>query len=363
MAVTNGRTSAGLIQHLYRHPYRFEFFQAVRVLERAASDSREGTTRHSVGHDVPPGKEVVRFRVPPSLSFPPASVLGLHQPAPGAGRDQPEMTVAFLGLTGPSGVLPQHYTSLLIERCHVKNKDYTLRDYFDLFHHRLISLFHRAWEKYRFPFVYERTQRERPGEEDLFTFALFSLVGLGTGRLRGRMEVDDEAVLYYGGHFAHFPRSSIGLESLLNDYFQNPIEIEQFRGQWLYLSEDEQTQLPTPAQPGGLNCRLGIETVVGNRVWDIQSMFRIRIGPVHYAEFLDFMPTGRRLLPLCQMVRLYAGAQYDFDVQVVLRKEEVPACQFTSDPATGPRLGWNTWVRSQPMENDAEDAVFRLEQV
>jgi len=273
------------------------------------------------------------------------------------------MTVAFLGLTGPSGVLPQHYTSLLIERCHVKHKDFALRDYFDIFHHRMVSLFYRAWEKYHFQFAYERVQLEKPSEDDDFTFSLYSLVGLGTAGLRRRMAFDDEAVLYYGGYFAHFPRSAISLECLLNDYWLIPVQVQQFRGQWLYLSEDEQTALASAARPRGLNCALGVNALVGTRVWNVQSMFRIRIGPVNYRDFREFMPVGRRLLPLCQMARLYAGMEFDFDVQVVLKKEEVPWCQLPADPAEAPRLGWNSWVRSGPMPRDADEAVFRLENV
>jgi type VI secretion system protein ImpH len=365
MAVANGRTSAAVIRQLFREPYRFDFFQAVRLLDSHARSEAETRRRFSVGHDSAPAQEIVRFRVPASLSFAAASIVGLVAPD-GETAERiapPEMTVPFLGLTGPSGVLPQHYTALLIDRCHVKHKDYALREYFDLFHHRLISLFYRAWEKNHFQFAFERVQLEKPGELDDFTFALYSLVGLGTDNLRRRMAFDDEAALYYGGYFAHFPRNAISLECLLNDYWAIPVAVQQFRGQWLYLSEDEQTALPTVVRPTGLNCALGVSALVGTRVWNVQSMFRIRIGPVTYAEFREFMPIGRRLLPLCQLTRLYAGMELDFDVQVVLKKEEVPWCELQADPAVAPRLGWNTWVRSGPMQRDAEEAVFRLERV
>ncbi len=364
MAIAGGRAGSALINRLFDEPYRFDFFQAVRLLDSHARQETVSRRRWSVGHDAPPVQEIVHFRAPPSTSFAAASIAALIAPTGEAGRlAPPDMSVAFLGLTGPSGVLPQHYTSLLIERCHIKHKDYALRDYFDIFHHRLVSLFYRAWEKYHFQFAFERVRLEQPGEEDDLTFALYSLVGLGSGALRRRMAFDDEALIYYGGYFAHFPRSAINLECLLADYWQIPLEVRQFRGQWLYLSEDEQTALPSAAHPAGLNCVLGTSALVGTRVWNIQSMFRIRIGPVGYREFKDLMPVGRRLLPLCQMTRLYAGMEFDFDVQVVLRKEEVPWCELTTDASTAPRLGWNSWVRSQPMQRDADEAVFRLEKV
>ncbi|MEX2138949.1 MAG: type VI secretion system baseplate subunit TssG [Pirellulales bacterium] len=365
MAVANGRAGTAVIQRLFREPYRFDFFQAVRLLDSHARGEAENRRRWPVGYDATPVQEIVWFRAPPSLSFPAGSIVNLtvHDGEGADRRTPPEMTVPFLGLTGPSAVLPQHYTSLLIERCHVKNKDYALREYFDLFHHRLISLFYRAWEKYHFQFAFERVQLERPGEDDGFTFALYSLVGLGVDGLRRRMAFDDEAVLFYGGYFAHFPRNAISLECLLGDYWEIPVTVQQFRGQWLYLSEEEQTALPSAERPLGRNCALGVDAIVGTRVWNVQSMFRIRIGPVTYPEFKEFMPVGRRLLPLCEMTRLYAGIEFDFDVQVVLKKEEVPWCQLPADPTAAPRLGWNSWVRSVPMQQDADEAVFRLENV
>jgi type VI secretion system protein ImpH len=365
MAVASRRASASVIQQLFGAPYRFDFFQAVRLLDSLARRSDAARRRSSVGHDATPTQEIVRFRVPTALSFASASIVDMIGPRHDAedGKSPPEMVVPFLGLTGPSGVLPQHYTTLLIERCHVRHKDYALRDYFDLFHHRLISLFYRAWEKNHFQFAFERVRLERPGEDDDFTFALYSVVGLGTENLRRRMAFDDEAVLYYGGYFAHYPRNAISLECLLNDYWQIPVVVQQFHGQWLYLSEDEQTALPTSARPAGLNSALGVTALVGTRVWNVQSMFRIRIGPVAYSDFREFMPIGGRLLPLCQMARLYAGVELDFDVQVVLKKEEVPWCQLPAQPEQAPRLGWNSWVLSGPMQKDAEDAVFRLEKI
>ncbi len=363
MATTGGRTDPAVIDTLLAEPYRFDFFQAVRLLE---SQARHDGSAQPVGDAGPPRREVVNFRAQVSLGFPAGSISALQPSAPaGDGGSAPaEMTVPFLGLVGPSGVLPDHYTQLVIDRCHVKNKDYTLRDYLDLFHHRLISLFYRAWEKYRFPFAYERRRLAGDPERiDDFSFALSALVGLGTSGLQGRLAFDDDAIVYYGGHFAHYPRSAIALEEILNDYFEIPVELEQFRGQWLYLSDDELSWLSTPKHPAGLNQCLGVSAIAGNRVWDVQSMFRLRLGPLDYRQFLEFMPIGRRLLEICQMVRLYVGQEFDFDVQVLLKARDVPYCKLPATPADASRLGWNAWIHASPFDRDAEDAVFRLDHV
>jgi type VI secretion system protein ImpH len=248
----------------------------------------------------------------------------------------------------------------VIER--TREKDYALRDFLDLFNHRIISLFYRAWEKYRFAIAYERSALGKDEDhEDLFTRCLYCLLGLGTGGLRGRVEFDDEAFLFYAGHFAHRPRSAVSLQLMLADYFELPVALKQFQGRWLYLAEDDQSSLPCPQWPEGLNTRLGTEVVVGQRVWDVESKFRVRLGPLSYQEFCRFAPSGTGLGTLCQMIRSYVGPQFDFDVQPVLRAAEVPWCRLGGDASDPARLGWNTWIRSNPFDHDVSDAVFSLE--
>lgn len=383
MASSSGRASALVAEQLLREAYRFDFFQAVRHLERMAQESprthpyaaheihesdinsSDESQRARVGHDGPAGLESVRFRALASLSFPSGSIASVKPSTQLVGQEgwhaPPEMFVAFMGLTGPSGVLPQHYTSLVIERSHVKNKDHTLRDFLDLFNHRAISLFYRAWEKYRFAFNYERARRD--GSEDLFSTCLYCLVGMGTKGLRDRLEFDDEALVYYAGHFAHHPRSASALEQVLEDYFELPVAIEQFIGQWLSLEIPEQTCFPGLRHPAGMNCLLGENAIVGERAWDVQSKFRIKLGPLTYRQFQGFMPIGNALRPLCQLARLYCGQEFDFEVQAVLRAKEVPWCQLGASDAVGSRLGWNTWVRCDDLTHDASQAIFRLDAV
>ena len=365
MAATSGRDDAGLTERILNEGFRFDFFQAVRLLERFGEEERDADgrpLRFPVGQDYSPGQEVIRFRAHQSHAFPPGEIADIHPPAEDSteGHLPPEMTVSAIGLTGPGGVLPHHYTSLLIAR--IRGKDFALRDFLDLFNHRTISLFYRAWEKYRFAFCYERTMRaDERGGEDLFTHLLYCLVGMGTDGLRNRMEFDDEAFLYYAGHFAHQPRSAVSLERIVGDYFELPARVSQFQGQWLYLDPLDLSVMPDAARPDGQNNRMGTDLVIGSRVWDVASKFRVRLGPLPYADFRRFIPSGDDLKPLGQLVRQYVGPQFDFDVQPVLRAEEVPWCRLGGDLEDPARLGWNTWVRSGPFDRDVEDAVFSLE--
>jgi type VI secretion system protein ImpH len=370
MAAAHGRESPGLSGQLLREPYRFDFFQAVRLLERLAraqAGADPVRRRRPVGGDQPPEREVVRFRTRPSLGFAASAVSQIRPPAsrPGAPDGEPpppEMGVAFLGLTGTAGVLPYHYTALLLRR--VRLKDQALRDFLDLFHHRLLSLFYRAWEKYRLPFAYERSRLDgADAGADAVSQGLYCLVGLGTGGLRGRLDFDDEAFLYYAGHFAHAPRSAVALEGVLEDYFAMPVRVQQAQGQWLALERDDQALMPSAAQPRGRNNQLGLDVVIGEKVWDIQSKFRVRVGPLRYRQFRALMPNGGGLRPLCQLARTYAGAEFDFDVQAVLAPAEVPWCRLGTEADGEAYLGWNTWVRCEAFADVVEDAVFSLEDV
>ncbi|MBI1829988.1 MAG: type VI secretion system baseplate subunit TssG, partial [Planctomycetes bacterium] len=336
----------------------FDFFQSVRLLRFLGMKDRV-----AVGEDGPPLREEARFLAHRSLAFPASAIQQLEADS---GARPPRMTVNFMGLTGPNGVLPRHYTERLWTD-DKKPEHAALQDWFDLFNHRLISLFYRAWEKYRFYLAYERGESRRR-DPDLFTLSLFSLMGLGLGSHRNRFRVtfleihqplersetgtsllepagherelaklDDLALLRFSGLFAHRPRCAVSLEQFLQIYLQMHVKVVQFQGQWLHLNRESQTAM------GAVNNRLGADTLVGDRIWDIQSKVRIRLGPLNYAQFLEFLPDRtpgnkrKRIFLLAQLVRYYLGAEIDVEFQLLLRKEEVPAAQ------TGPhiRLGWN----------------------
>jgi type VI secretion system protein ImpH len=329
---------------LFEEGYRFDFFQAVRVLERLYPD------RHPVGRDANPAEEAVRFRSHLSLSFPPSAIYEVTRAQDGGGPAR--MTVAFMGLTGLLGVLPRHYTELLLER--MRRKDEGLRDFLDLFNHRLISLFYRAWEKYRFPIAYERAVSKGEGE-DRFTSHLFDLIGLGTKGLRGRLEeVEDEPLLFYAGLLAQHPRSASALEGLLKDYFEVPVSVTQFIGQWLPLSEANRSRLGW----GEVNNALGVSAVAGSWVWDQQAKFRLQLGPLTFTEFCQFLPSADGFRTLAAITRFSAGEECDFDICLILKADEVPWCRLGGNSEPAARLGWSTWLKSREFTADAVDAIF-----
>ncbi len=326
--------------------YRFRFFQAVRVLERLYPDHAP------VGYNAAPAEEVVRFHSRLSLNFPPSEIYEVTPPE--EERKPVHMTVAFMGLVGPLGVLPRHYTELMLER--VRQRDYALRDFFDLFNHRLLSFFYRAWEKYRFYIDYERAAAQEEQEDD-FSLSLFDLIGMGTKGLRGRLAVGDDALLFYAGLLAQHPRSASALAGVLQDYFAVSVQAVQFVGQWLFLSEENRTRLG----PNGVHHMLGKSALIGDHVWDQQAKFTLRIGPLNFIKFRLFLPNGAAFRPLVQLTRFFVGQEHDFDVQLILRAKRVPRCYIGKNAKTArhpPLLGWSTWLTTDMFSHDAVDAVF-----
>jgi type VI secretion system protein ImpH len=338
MATPRGRTDPPLEQALFEEPYRFDFFQAVRLLGRLQPE------RAPVGHEGHPGREVARFRARQSLSFPPSSIHEIERPEDS--DRPPEMTVAFMGLTGPSGVLPRVYTELVMERR--RADDRTSAAFYDVFNHRAVSLFYRAWEKYRFVVARER------GRDDQFSRAVFSLLGLGVRPLQNRHHFPDDALLFYAGYFAQRHRPAVVLQAFLKDYFVVPVEVRQFVGRWLKLAPDDRST----AGASGANNALGSSTILGSKVWDEQGTIEIQLGPLTFPEFVAHLPDGPSSRPLAQMVRLFVDGEFDVRVRLVLRADEVPSCRLTSGPGQGPRLGRYAWPRSGPFDRDVDSAVF-----
>jgi len=344
------RASARWPDELREQPGDFSFFQAVRLVQRIAGAS------DPIGSFRPPIEEPLRLATHASLTFPAAEIQSLEENTfqNKWGDGPPKMTVNFFGLHGPVGVLPTRYTELIIERLYAR--DTTLRDFFDIFNHRMISLLYRAWEKYRFPVEYEREAVYGKGA-DAFTGYLLDLIGLGTPGLQNRQAIRDQTLISYEGLFAQYPRSAAAFRSMLADYFEVPVEVQPFAGTWRPLDAGSRTCLDE--QPSESE-QLGIGIVLGDEVWDQQSVVRVRIGPMPLKQYKDFLPDGSAYEPLKAFSRFFCGDDLDVEVQLVLKREEAPRFALDSEQVAPPRLGWFSWVFTRTLDRDPDETILRL---
>jgi type VI secretion system protein ImpH len=352
------RTDASLEEALFEHGYEFEFFQAARLLALLFP------ARKGVGGLGRPVEEFARFvslvncdgaeAARLSMAFPASPVHNIGGDAESA--DPARMTITFMGLTGVQGVLPLYYTERILAS--KAAKDNSLAAFLDIFNHRLVSLFYRAWEKHRFPVLYEMAAARKTGP-DPFTRYLFDLIGMGTTGLRGRLHVRDESLLLYAGLIAQRPHSATNLRGILRDYFGVPVEIDQCVGSWYELADSDRCYLSGESERN----QLGEGAFLGDEVWDQQARFRIRVGPVDLKTFNAFMPEEPAMRKLVELTRFIVGQAMVFDVKVTLRAAEVPYCRLDDegfDPQTkshSARLGWIGWLKTGEFAQDADDAV------
>jgi type VI secretion system protein ImpH len=323
---------------LEKTPWEFEFFQTLRLLARMYPD------RKVVGRFSNASDEVARFGVNPEVAFPASQIQSADWK-----QKPPLIRVNFMGLIGPQGALPLAYSDIVLDR--LRARDTTMRDFFDIFNHRMISLFAQAFEKYRFSIAYER------GERDRFSKDVLALIGLGSPGLQNRQEVDDDSLLFYSGLLAMHARSAEGLRQFLMDYFGVPVDVEQFVGAWYPVESDAQCAL---GEEAGFSDQLGFGAVVGDEIWDQQSRIRIQVGPLTLSQYNDFLPGREAWRRLRALTAFYVGEEFDVEAQLILKRNEVPACELKPAGEEGPQLGWTTWVKSAQFQRDPGETILDL---
>lgn len=335
MAVTTGPAPDPLsaLQPLLQEPFAFDFFEAMRRIECAWPDApRLGTATRPVD-------EPVRLGQTASLAFP-ASMLSSIVVGD-AGRLK--INALFFGLFGPNGPLPLHLTDYVHDRV-INDGDTTLQAFSDLFHHRMLSLFYRAWASAR-PVVHF----DRP-ESDRFATYVASLIGLGSPALRNRDAWPDRAKLFFAGTLAGATRTRTGLESMLREYLQLPVRVEECVGEWLTIADDERARLGRPAT-GTLG-----RAVLGARVWSVQHKVRIVLGPFDTQGLQRYLPGRHSLRRLRDAVRNYLGLEYAWDLQLVVQRTAVSGAQL----GRFGQLGWTTWASPSPVAGEAGDVIINV---
>lgn len=324
MVTKERRTGTHVKDRLFDEWYKFSFFSAVHLLETLAPE------KNKLGAALEPGNEAVRFTVKTGFSFPASDIANLK---PGEEDGPAALEVAFMGLIGPSGLLPHWYNTLALER--LRAKDSALTDFLDLFHHRLITLFYLAWKKHQFPVNF------LPGAKDKLSGYLLSLCGLGTPKLTGRIGFAEESLSFYSGLLSRMAPSGSTISKTVTHFSGTNASVEQFVERKIPLAEGDLSRL------GQANSGLGRDYILGQYVWECQTKFRVKIGPMSFPEYIRLMPSGDMHNPTFALVRYMVGIEYEFEICLYLKREEAPPCILgVSAGNAETRLGWSTWLKS-----------------
>lgn len=328
------RAVAQLRAALAHEPWRYDFFQALRRVQCAHRD------KPRLGRSGRASEDPLRLGQEPTLKFPPTTIARFQ---PGEAGRSDRLTSYFLGLFGSNGPLPTHLTEYVLERRRDAG-DVTFTRFADVFHHRMLCLFFRAWAD-----AQPTTAFDRP-ESDRFSAYVGSLFGLGSPQLRHRDAMPDLTKLHFAGLLAGRTRHPEGLVTILTSFFRAPVRLRQFVGHWMRLPEEYQCRFSPTASTGVL----GRSATIGTRIWDCQSRFGLTIGPLSLNEYLRFLPEGSNLPRLIAIVRNTVGDELAWDLRLVLQRDEIPAARLDGTSS----LGRTSWLLGRPAERDAEDYVF-----
>ncbi|HAV64559.1 MAG TPA: type VI secretion system baseplate subunit TssG [Verrucomicrobiales bacterium] len=339
MAGPAGNPPRPVIDEIAANPPGFDFFAAIRRVQAEFSD------RPRIGCSLRPSGDPIRFAQTPALDFAPSTLESLQVSADDPTRP-PTLFARHFGVFGPNGALPLCLTEYARDRIY-HHGDRTFAAFCNVFHHRLMSLFFRAWAESN-----KAVDMDRPGDSHWVHY-LGALFGLSGEAFWNRDSVPDRAKLYFSGRLVAQSRNAEGLAAIVRDFFNVDTELVPFVGRWMNLPDEYQWKLGDSRDTGSL----GRTTIVGSRVWAGQLHFRLRLGPMRLVDLERMLPSGGSFRRLRDWVRLYTTDQFTWDVQMILAREEVPAVQLGKSG----RVGWTTWLKTKPFDHDAEDIIVNPE--
>jgi type VI secretion system protein ImpH len=304
------------LRNLEAEPWRFDYFAVLRQLERMFQD------RPRIGDSASRRDEFIQLGQDPFMDFPASNLARVEQ-----GDNKPlKVFVRYLGLLGPQGALPLATTE---ETYHyMLERDEAFPRFLDIFNHRFIQLFFRAWADSR-PIV----QHDRP-DADRFVAYIGSAIGVGSKPFQNLDSVPDTAKLGFAGLLGAQAKSASRLAGAVCGLFNVKAEVEEFIGTRLMIEAAEWTIL------GKRYNMLGEDALLGRTIFSVQDKIRVRIFTKNLAQYIRFLPTGDLCEPLADLVFLYNGEQLDWDAELAIpagAAEPIRIGKFG-------QLGWTTWM-------------------
>lgn len=348
MATQDRKKTSALKQKIEASPWRFDFFQLVRLLE--AENSKNALSE--VGDFTPASSEPLKFKTNPQLNFEPAPVKSVSKSKNSA---HTKIETNFWGLNGSSGILPFHYSELIIQR--IRHNDHALKDFLDIFNHRSISLFYKAWLKHR-PWL-KQANKDRVYSKfnvNKHEELLKGLTGLSNEK-NASFNKPKGAWLNYAGFGASRICSASLLKYAVQHHFGLNIRINEFKGQWEHLPLDVRSQLGN-RKSLGINNILGVNTLIGSRCWNAQNRFEIKIIDIEYTQFMTFAPGSEKLNALYQLIKFKVGTELDFDLTLKVQKKKLHPAKFSA--SSPPQLGWNSRLKSRTENNIDNNEIIKI---
>ena len=290
-----------------RAPYRYSFYQAVRILEGYFQTT---LARHRL---TPSQMSPIRFKPDNSMTFPSSDVKAVE-----IAEDRASLIVTFMGLYGAASPLPPVFSEDTIA------DGEALRDFLDIFDSRLCAFYFEAWERNR-PELTDVEQRRR-------------VVALGGVDSESNATLSSRELLPFVGLLGTTARNAAGLEAIVTGLTGIPTSVEENIARWVTITD-----------PPGLGSkakslfRLGVTSTLGRHMPDASGKFKLTMGPLTLNQYRALLPGGQLANRVVTMVNLYLQDDLAFDVCLQLTSSEVTPVELGKE---GYHLGLNTWVGS-----------------
>lgn len=327
MDTTQRSSTASVIKRLFTHPYDFSFLQAVRLFQKLSPNGAD------IGNTLTPAEDPISFSSRYTYSLPSSDIYRVH-----VVDNKPQIEVNFWNLAGPHGSLPSPLSQKVDER--MREGDFALKDFLDIFNHRLLSVYYCVAQKYSFVLSPKASIQTTVGQ------MMCALAGVDPNQ-ENYASASTAALSQYAGIMWQRPRSAAGLEQILSDYFQVPISIEQFVGSWVDINRRQRSFMGIRR---GRNHKLGRTTFLGKRFWQSCHHFVVNVGPLTSEQFYLFVPTGAAYNEICDMIKFYAPLELTFQLKVSLKEDEKLVALGFDNPSKDNRLGWTSVLTNAPQD-------------
>jgi len=313
--------SSQRMREAHKQPWQHGFVALMRHLGARHQD------QPAVGCAQLPSQEIFRLGQLASLAFAPREIASVSEH-----NGQWRVKLLSLGMLGPNGVLPLHFTELVRERSEAR-MDHTLADFLDIFHHRWLTHLYRAWAQAQSAAGLDRADGE--------TFSRY------VARIGGDEpdEVQSSALSPHArwasvAHRVRAARNPDGLVSTLKRYFGVEVALQEFCLAWMVIEKQDQCRLGK----AGVSEMLGQGAMLGEVVADRQTRFRLIIGPLNLSAYLRLTPQGHQsgsdLAALVELVRAFIGFEYIWEVELLVHADAAPAVRLGDEA----QLSWSTWM-------------------
>ncbi len=316
----------------------YHFFAVMRLLE-SVSAARFGNSKSASEDPIYLGQN-------PHITFAPSMLDGIRKSTQ---TSHQWLDVNFFGLLGPNGPMPLTMSED-ITRLKSKKKQ-QISDFLNIFHHRLLSLLYRAWAN-------KEPSIQRDTGVNNYERYIGSLAGYGLPALRQRDTMPDYGKFGHVAYLAGQSKHRQGLESMLYQLFNVQARIEEFIGEWLSIDKQHQCQL----RESHYAKQLGVNATLGKNSWQCQYKFKVLLGPMHYDDYLHFLPDQPKIKTVNSVIKNYVGLEFDWEITLLLIKSSIPCTTLGQSGL----LGWTSWSTSSPQKSyndentDTQEAIAGL---